>query len=295
MITLSDKHPQRPPLTIIIVSYNTVALLRDCLSSIEPQIGSNDEVVVVDNASSDGSPEMVRSDYPNAMLIASKDNLGFGKANNLGLSRAKGEMIWLLNPDTRIEPCALGAAATFMIQNPAIGMAGTALINPDGSPQSSVEYRYPGQRYARSILGDLPGEIAWILGASIIAWRNVMNSIGGFDERFFLYGEDLDLSLTVRKAGWPIGFIKDSVVMHYGGESERTNTPEAVMEKKFNAEMVFYRKHYTEAIIRRIKRKNRIQAAWRLMTLAPLRLLAPNDPVISRKYKFYRLAWRFFR
>lgn len=285
---------QRPSVSIIIISYNTAALLRDCLSSIHAQRSTRDEVIVIDNASADGSAEMVRRRFPDTVLVASDCNLGFSRANNQAISRTKRDLVWLLNPDTRLEPGALDAAVAFMNEHPAIGMAGTALINPDGSPQSSIEHRYPGQRYARSILADLPGEIAWILGASIVAWRRVMDSVGGFDERFFLYGEDLDLGLTVRKAGWPIGFIKDSVVVHYGGESERTNPPEAVMEKKFSAEMIFYRKHYTEAIIRRIKRKNRIQAAWRLMTLAPLRLLAPNDPVVNRKYGFYRLAWRFF-
>jgi N-acetylglucosaminyl-diphospho-decaprenol L-rhamnosyltransferase len=95
-------------------------------------------------------------------------------------------------------------------------------------------------------------------------------AVGGFDEQFFLYGEEVDLCLRVRKAGWPIGFVQGSVVTHHGGESERGNTPVAVLEKKFNAEMRFYGKHYSDAVIRRIKRKNRVQAAWRLMTLAPL-------------------------
>lgn len=291
---MPEETPGQLSLSIIIVSYNTVDLLRDCLASIQSQPGSGYEVIVVDNASSDGSADMVRAGYPDTVLVASRTNLGFGRANNHALSMAKGELIWLLNPDTRLQKGALNAAVAFMARNPAIGMAGTALINPDGSPQLSVEKSYPGQRYANDILGNLPGGIAWVMGASIIARREVLDSVGGFDEQFFLYGEDADLCLMVRKAGWPIGFAEDSQVIHYGGESERDNTPEAVMEKKFNAEMLFYEKHYSEAIIRRIKLKNRIQAAWRLMTLAPLRWLFPNDRTVAGKFGFYRLSWRFF-
>lgn len=291
---MSAENRQRPPLSIILVSYNTVALLRDCLASVEPQLGPHDEVIVVDNASSDGSADMVKSSYPDTVLVASETNLGFGRANNHAISIAKSDLLWLLNPDTRLEPNALADAVAFMVENPAIGMAGTALINPDGSSQSSVEYRYPGQAYAKSTIGHLPGDIAWVMGASIIARRDVLKTVGGFDEQFFLYGEEVDLCLMVRKAGWPIGFVEDSVVIHHGGESERGETSGAVLEKKFNAEMLFYRKHYSEASIRKIKRKNRIQAAWRLMTLAPLRLLFPNNRTVAGKFDFYRLSWQFF-
>lgn len=291
----TPKQPQRPRLSIIIVSYNTLDLLRDCILSILPQLGPHDEVIVVDNASSDGSADMVANHFQNTTLIASNKNLGFGKANNKGISLAKGELIWLLNPDTRLMPAALDKAVGFMSSNSSIGMAGTALIYPDGSPQSSVERRYPGHRYGRPELGQLPGEIAWVMGASIVARRDVLETVGGFDEQFFLYGEEIDLCLMVRKMGWPIGFIEDAVVVHFGGGSERKNPPTAVMEKKFKAEMLFYRKHYSGAIIRKIQRKNRIQAGWRLMTLIPLRLLKPGDATIAAKHDFYRLSWRFFR
>ena len=165
---MPEETPEQLSLSIIIVSYNTVGLLRDCLASIQSQPGSGYEVIVVDNASSDGSADMVRAGYPDTVLVASKTNLGFGRANNHALSMAKGELIWLLNPDTRLQKGALNAAVAFMARNPAIGMAGTALINPDGSPQLSVEKRYPGQRYAIDILGNLPGGIAWVMGAIVV-------------------------------------------------------------------------------------------------------------------------------
>lgn len=291
---MSSAQNKRPSVSILIVSYNTVDLLRDCLASVTEQCRPGDEIIVVDNASRDGSVAMVKKEFADTLLVASESNLGFARANNQAISMATGELLWLLNPDTRLEPGALQAAMAFMDRNQSVGVAGTALINPDGSPQPSVEYRYPGQTYAGAIFDGLPGKITWVVGASIIAWRSVMETVGGFDERFFLYGEDLDLGLTVRKAGWPIGFIQNSVVTHYGGESERIYPPEAVMEKKLKGEMIFYRKHYPEATLRKIKRKNRIQAAWRLMTLGILRRLVPNDPTVARKYSFYRLSWRFF-
>jgi len=286
---------QNPRLSIVIVSYNTVDLLRDCLQSVLSQLGRHDEVIVVDNASSDGSADMVANHFQNISLIASDKNLGFGKANNKGIALAKSELIWLLNPDTRLMPTALDKAVGFMASNSSIGMAGTALIYPDGSPQSSVERRYPGHRHARAKLGHLPGEIAWVMGASIVARRDALESVGGFDEQFFLYGEEIDLCLMVRKRGWPIGFIKDAAVVHYGGVSESSSPLTAVMEKKFKAEMLFYRKHYSGTIIRRIQRNKRIQAGWRLMALIPLRLLKPGDPTIAAKHDFYRLSWHFFR
>jgi len=291
---MSTAQTQRSSVSIIVVSYNTVELLRDCLASVYAQCRADDEVLVVDNASRDGSVEMVKKEFADTVLLESQSNLGFAKANNHAISKAAGELLWFLNPDARLEPGALDAAVAFMNRNRSVGMAGTALIHPDGSPQPSVEYGYPGQTYAGSLFDGLPGKIAWVVGASIFAWRRVMDTVGGFDERFFLYGEDLDLGLTVRKAGWPIGFIKDSVVTHYGGESERSFTPEAVIEKKLKGEMIFYRKHYPRETIHRIKRKNRIQAAWRLITLYILRLLVPNNPTVARKYSFYLLSWRFF-
>jgi len=281
-------------LSIVIVSYNTLDLLRDCLLSILPQLGIRDEVIVVDNASGDGSADMVANQFENVTLLANNENLGFGKANNRGIALANGDLIWLLNPDTRLMPASLDNAVGFMAANPSMGMAGTALIYSDGSPQSSVERSYPGHRYARQMLGGLPGTIAWVMGASILARREVLAAVGGFDEQFFLYGEEVDLCLMVRKKGWPIGFIADSVVVHHGGESERHNSPTVVMEKKFKAEMLFYRKHYSRTIIRRIRRKNRIQAAWRLMTLIPLSRLMPGDRKIAAKCDYYRLSWRFF-
>lgn len=284
-----------PPITIIIVNYNTSDLLRDCLKSIEGQITAQDEVIVVDNHSSDDSVDMVRTAFHWATLIASDTNAGFAKANNQALSVAKGELIWYLNPDTQLYDGAVNAALAYMHANPQVGLAGTALRNPDGTIQESVELRYPGQRHAGKYFDQLPGTIAWVLGASMVGRREVLQAIGGFDESFFLYGEDLDLCLDIRKTGWPLGFIADCRVLHVGGQSERKSLPESVLRKKFKAELAFYEKHYPASAIRAIKRNNRLQAIWRICTLFPQQLLQPDNPVIAAKLVKYRLAWQVYR
>lgn len=141
----------------------------------------------------------------------------------------------------------------------------------------------------------MPGEIAWVMGASMVARSEIINAIDGFDEGYPLYGEDLDLCLMIRKKGWLLGFIQDSRIIHYGGQSEVGNTPESVILKKLNAELLFYRKHYPARVVKQIKRKNRLQAAWRLSTLAPLLLMGMKSPRCEAKLRYYRLLWKVFK
>lgn len=254
-------------LSIIIVNYNTAELLQGCLESMQTQTGASFEIFVVDNASHDDSVARVKKHFPAVNLLASPTNLGFAKANNLALRQATGRFIYFLNPDTEVTPGCFSAMLTYMDAHPAVGMAGTRVIFPDGRPQSSVEYSYPGDRYARQETTGLPGTIAWLLGASLIARPEVLARTGGFDERFFLYGEDVDLGFMVRKLGWELGFIAEACIVHWEGQSERRSLPIQVLRKKLAAELLFYQKHYTVRSITRIKRINRLKANWRLLTL----------------------------
>ena len=259
--------PPQVDLSIIIVNYNTAALLQGCLDSIRTQTGASFEILVVDNASHDDSVARVKKHFPAVNLLASPTNLGFAKANNLALRQAKGRFVFFLNPDTEVIPGCFAATLAYMDNHPEIGMAGTRVIFPDGRPQSSVEYSYPGARYARQETTGLPGTIAWLLGASLIARPEVLARTGGFDERFFLYGEDVDLGFMVRKLGWELGFIAEACIVHWEGQSERRSLPVQVLRKKLAAELLFYQKHYTVRSITRIKRINRLKANWRLLTL----------------------------
>jgi N-acetylglucosaminyl-diphospho-decaprenol L-rhamnosyltransferase len=270
-------------------------MLARCLNSIAPQLNAGSEVIVVDNASQDNSHDVVKNMFPWAKLIANRRNLGFARANNQALEICRGLYVYFLNPDTEVLPGALRTMMDFMDTSPEVGLAGTRIVNPDGSSQSSVERRYPGEKHTKHELKDLKGDIAWVLGASMIARRSILNDVGGFDERFFLYGDDLDLCLAIRKAGWSIGFISDAEVVHWGGQSERNTLPIEIWRKKFDAELIFYDKHYSPRAIRAIKRENVAQALWRLLTLK-LTLPFSKDKETSRmKLNKYRLALQIFR
>ena len=277
--------------SIVIVSYNTADLTCSCLSALE-RVPSPDkrEIFVVDNASQDGSAELIRNRFPTIHLIANKDNKGFGAANNQLLPLCRGDLIFFLNPDTEVMPDALEKSITYMKNHTGIGLAGANILNPDGTHQESVSYRYPGEKYTRGDLPSLKGEIACVLGAAMIARRDVVLDIGGFDEDFFLYGEDEDLCLRIRKAGWEIGFIDKADVIHMGGQSELLTEPAEKLRKKIRATYLFYRKHYRPETIARIKRWDKLKACWRILSLTLAIPFLRNRCNAQEKKKFYKLV-----
>jgi N-acetylglucosaminyl-diphospho-decaprenol L-rhamnosyltransferase len=253
--------------SIIIVSYNTADLIRNCLASV---LASNDcekEIYVVDNASTDGSVEMIRKSFPRINLIANPMNKGFAAANNQVLSECRGRFLFYLNPDTILAPDTLKTLLLFMEENPHIGLAGARMINPDGTNQESVSYRYPGEKFTAGELKGLPGPIACVLGAAMVARAGIIQTVKGFDEAFFLYGEDQDLCLRIRRAGYEIGYAESAIVMHIGGQSERQSASAERWRKKVRAEYQFYRKHYRPETIARIRRVDTAKALWRIFTL----------------------------
>ena len=254
--------------SIIVITYNTTDMIGKCLASLGPETGPSREVFVVDNASTDGGAEMVRYRYPWVHLTVNKENRGFAAANNQILPLCRGRYLYYLNPDAKLTgPGVLEECIRFMDANPQFGLAGTCLINPDGSLQKSVSWRYPGQKFTRSEMVGLKGNIACVLGASMIARTDLIRRIGGFDEEFTLYGEDQDLCLRIRREGYEIGYINEAVVIHYGGQSERQSVPAEVWKKKTRAEYLFYRKHYLPETIARIRRADMRKARFRLLTL----------------------------
>jgi hypothetical protein len=270
----------RIELSIIIVSYNVRELLEGCLRSVFAQEGCAFEVFVVDNASSDGSAEMVRENFPQVKLTASRENLGFAAANNAVLDKVGGELVYYLNPDTVLpERDVLAGIRDFMKTNQRVGMASTRLVFGDGSDQPAVKYKYDGQKYSGGLLSGLPGEMAWVIGASMVTRRELMMQTGGFDERFFIYGEDEDLCLSVRKLGYEVGFIGEVTVIHYQGQSEkRTPAPELV-RKKLAGSRIFYEKHYTPEVALRICAARCRRARLKMLRLRcnPLNLLRQSE------------------
>jgi len=254
--------------SIIVITYNTADMIGKCLASLGPETGPSREVFVVDNASTDGGAEMIRNRYPWVHLTVNKENRGFAAANNQVLPLCRGRYLYYLNPDAKLTgPGVLEECIRFMDAYPQFGLAGTCLTNPDGSLQESVSWRYPGQKFTRSEMVGLKGNIACVLGASMIARTDLIRRIGGFDEEFTLYGEDQDLCLRIRREGYEIAYIDDAVVLHYGGQSERQFLPAEVWKRKTRAEYLFYRKHYLPETIARIRRADLRKARFRLLTL----------------------------
>jgi len=280
----------QPDLSVIIVNYNTADFIVRCLNSVASQSVADLEVIVVDNCSQDGSSELLKNNFSWIKFIVNNRNFGFARANNQALKMCSGKYVYYLNPDTEVRPDAFKIMIDFMNSRPDVGAAGTQIVNPDGSLQSSFENHYPGQRYAVRELKDFKNGIAWVLGASMIVRRDLIQSLGGFDERFFLYGEDVDLCLRTRQAGWSIGYIPSAVVVHWVGQSERGRLPVEVWEKKFKAESIFYHKHYSKKAIRAIERANLVQAYWRILTLSLMLPFSRNKEKMFAKMEKYKLV-----
>ena len=222
-------------LSVIIVSWNVRELLRGCLLSIYDSIqGLPSEVIVADNASQDGSPEMVRAEFPDVRLIANSENLGFGRANNQALRLCSGRYVLLINPDTVVPRGAIRRMVTFMERHQRAGLVGPELLNRSGrlpinwvrwSPRHMAEFLIEelaslGRDRTR-ILFPRPRRVRILTGASWLARYEVMTAIGCYDEDFFMYAEEPDVCARMRNAGWEIWLLRDIQVIHYKGQSVR--------------------------------------------------------------------------
>jgi N-acetylglucosaminyl-diphospho-decaprenol L-rhamnosyltransferase len=274
--------------SVIIVSYNTADLIGACLRSILSSRDLNTEVFVVDNASTDGSASVIQKGFPSVEFIANNQNRGFGAANNQALQMCRGKYVVFLNPDTTVLPDSLSMMAAFMDAHRNVGLAGPMVCNADGSRQDSVSLRYPGHRHGFKDLGVLPGRIACVLGACQIARADLLRELNGFDEDFFLYGEDQDLCLRVRKKGFEIAQISNTTILHHGAQSERSTRPEEIVRKKLKAQYIFYKKHYKPQSICRIRHRQRLRARWQIFLKLLILPFCSNSSDIQQKLSSYR-------
>ena len=260
---------------IVILNWNTSALLKRCLETVYASEGDfTYHVVVVDNNSPDDSAEMVRRDFPQAQLIVSETNGGYSYGNNLGL-RALGykdhgrapdapRYTLLLNPDTEVPPNALYTMMAFMDSRPDVGAAGPKLVLPDGSLDKACRRSFPtplvslyhfsglgklfpnSPRFARYNMSYLPddqeAEVDSVVGAYMQVRREALEAVGLLDERFFMYGEDLDWAYRIKSAGWSVVYHPQVVVKHVKRAASR-QSQRAQMEF-WRAMLLFYRKHY---------------------------------------------------
>lgn len=268
-----NSHTSQADVSIIIVSFNTRNVLRECLESIAREsAGLSVEVVIVDNNSSDGSPEMVERDFPEIRLIRSHVNLGFGAANNAALDDCHGRYIVLLNSDAFLCPDSLRLAVRHMDANPEAGLGGGKLVGRDHSWQPSARMfprilsdlsvmtglsnRYPKSRffgYFDRTWADqsLPSEVDWVPGAFSIIRSDLLQQIGFFDPAFFLYSEEVDLCRRIKAAGYRIWYWPDITVIHIGGESSRqvkslemSTTGAQLVLWRMRSTLLYYRKHH---------------------------------------------------
>lgn len=242
-------------LSIVIVNYNVVHFLELCLSSVFKAITQLDaEVIVVDNASSDTSCEMIRSRFPKVVLITNKDNVGFATANNQGVAVARGEYVCVLNPDTVVGEDLFNTVYAFAKTNKKLGAIGVRLVDGTGTflPESKRNlptpkvafnklFRTGDSYYANNVEAQKRGGIHVLVGAFMFMTKKIYQEAGGFDEQYFMYGEDIDLSHTIVKLGYTNYYLGDQAVIHFKGESTAKN---AVYRKRFyNAMHIFYKKH----------------------------------------------------
>jgi len=254
-------------LSIVVVNWNVRDLLRRCLRSIFAAPSPAPEVIVVDNASSDGSAEMVRAEFPQVALIANADNRGFPAGNNQGLAVARGRYVMTLNPDTEIAGAAPGRIVAYLDAHPEIGALGPQLHNPDGSIQSSRR-RFPTfatalfestwlqgiaprgvlrRFYVDDVPPDRTQEVDWVTGACLVVRREVLDRVGGFDEGFFMYSEELDWCKRIKSAGWKIVYLPEAQVIHHAGKSSEQAV--AARHSHFQTSKVrYFCKHHGEFI-----------------------------------------------
>jgi N-acetylglucosaminyl-diphospho-decaprenol L-rhamnosyltransferase len=233
-------------LSIIIVSWNVAELLKACLQSIvqSPPGEYTLEIIVVDSASTDSSLQMVQNQFPQIKLLPQTENLGFSRCNNIGLQAATGRYVFLLNPDTEIVGDALAKMIAYMDANPTVGILGPHTLNTEGTTQSTRR-RFPSlalgfvestwlqhfapkslldHYYAADVADDAVRDVDWVQGSALLARREIYTQIGGLDEGYVMYSEEMDWCKRAKVARWRVVYFGQADVVHHGGKSSEQVT-----------------------------------------------------------------------
>jgi len=251
-----------PRVTVVMVTYNSRATLPRALAGVKASFDLGlCTCIVVDNASRDATAEYVRANHPWVQLIAPGANLGFGRGNNRGFARAASEYVLLLNPDAEISPAALQQLVAFLDQEPRVGIVGPAIREPGFPDQPAFRFPHPATML-RAALGRFGGDggvlarpieprryrVDWLCGAVLLVRRSLLQTIQGFDPRFFLYFEETDLCLRALRAGYETWVLGDVVAGHYGGIStkavQRPMWEGCIAAHYFQSRYYYMRKHF---------------------------------------------------
>ena len=253
-------------LSVVVVTHRSRAHVGDCLRSLDRARGALVmEVLVVDNASDDGTGDALRDAAPEARLLPMGGNLGYARAVNAGIRASSGALVLVLNPDCVVEPDALAALVAWMRAHPGCGVAGAALRHPDGSTEFSARAfpsaaaflfnRYslatrlwPGNPWSRRYLisdwdRTTPRSVDWVSGACMMVRREAITRVGGMDEAYFLFNEDVDWCHAMKDAGWTVDFVPSAIVMHHVGASRSKVTDHVILERH-RGMIHYYRKYH---------------------------------------------------
>lgn len=309
-------------LTVVIVSWNVRDLLRRCLRSVDLSAehrrlnatgkAGGVEIVVVDNASSDGSAEMVRAEFPHVRLVANHENRGFTAASNQGLAQAEGRYLLLLNPDTEVVGDALATMIDHMDGHPEVGVLGPQLRYPDGSRQSSrrrfptfstaivestvVQEWWTDNRFLRRYyMADTPDDqvqpVDWLVGACLLVRRQAYEQVGGLDEGFFMYSEELDWCRRIKAAGWGVVYLPTATVIHYEGKSSEQVV--AARHIHFQSSKVrYFRKHYGPLQAEALRWFLLATYAYQLVREGAKWLVGHKRPLRAERMRAYRQVLR---
>ena len=291
MTGIREHHPADPELSIVVVSWNTKALLADCLASLarDPRSAAW-EVLVVDNASADGSADMVAADFPWAQLIRSERNLGFAGGNNLALRRARGRHLLLLNSDTRVPAGALGPLVDALDAEADVGAVGPRLVDAAGRLEMSCG-RAPslgGEIVHKLLLHRLfpffrfgrwdhrsRRDVGWVTGACLMVRGDAARAEGYLDEGIFMCYEDLEWCLRLRAAGWRILYLPDHEVVHLEGQSIRQRMGEMLVVSQQSLYYLF-QKHFGRCRLQALRGLTLVEMVLRTALWSTVWLLRPN-------------------
>lgn len=302
-------------LSILIVNYNTRDMLRSCLQSLQTYMERSDvEVIVVDNASHDGSVDMVRTRFPAVRLIASKENTGFVGGNNVGANSARGRLVLLLNSDTELTDEGLQGIIDFMHSTPNAGVVGGKLYFPDGRIQESCrcfptpwsEYWYQTfflikkipflcmRKKMRNFDFNHVAQVDWVSGAYMLVRKEIIDKIGLFDSNIFMYYEDTDFCKVVRNAGYEVYFYPGASVTHYHGGSARGN-PMPTTFYCFCGSVYYCKKHFGARTGRLFEKS--VVLTWRILyvILIVASILFFRSEKVRRKKELFSQLNRYYK
>lgn len=267
MRTVMDERANNsePVLSIIVVTWNGKKYTLECLQSLTSQPSKlSVEIIVIDNGSTDGTPEAIRTEFPDVTLIENHANLGFARANNIGMASSRGKYVCMVNSDVVIPAGCLEKMVEYAESHPKIGVLGPKMLSPDGGVGASVmrlpsvwntlccafgmHTIFPGSELLGGFLMDAYPydsieEVEVLTGWFWLVPRTALHIVGGLDERFFMYGEDIDWCHRFRDAGWQVVFYPDAGALHYGAASSREAPSRFYVEMR-RANLQYFRKHH---------------------------------------------------